>query len=209
MEKQIAEGRLEAVPLEPAREHIVWDGRFQPFHLGHLATATAILGSFGCPLVLAVIESTLHGVDPGQSDPNPNHAKEENPLTFWERLEMIRLVLSVEGLADRVTILGVPRLDFYWPVARTLYPPRRRICITDKDEYERSKAAFWAALGEEVVVLRAEGLPPISGRLVKQAIRAGGDWRQYLHPASWAYFEAVSGPARFGGRTIEKRSETP
>ena len=58
--------------------------------MGHLAAARASLDSFGRSFVIAVIKSTLHEVAPGLSDPDSSLDKEENPFSYWRRLDMIR-----------------------------------------------------------------------------------------------------------------------
>jgi nicotinamide-nucleotide adenylyltransferase len=181
----------------PDALHAVWDGRFQPFHLGHLAVIKAIREHFHVPLAVMIIHSTREEpTNAYTASVNVHHAPERNPLTWWERYHMITTVLRAERLDD-VSVVGIPRPDTHWHIARHFYPTRHFICITDKDDYERSKATFWASLGEEVRVLPAAGLPHISGTMVKERIKRGGDWRSLIHPSIVDYFAAIGAPERF------------
>jgi nicotinamide-nucleotide adenylyltransferase len=181
----------------------VYDGRFQPFHIGHLAVVRSILSLFDCPVALMIIQSsTGQTSDDHAVRANVHHAPERNPLTLWERQQLINRVVAQENLSDRVTVVGIPRPDLFWAIARSFYPPNRFICVTDKDEYERSKAVFWARLGEECQVVPSAGLPHVSATLVKESIREGRSWQELLHPASIKYFEEIAGPERFARSNI-------
>src|SRR5580692_9566895 len=144
---------------DPDQLHAVWDGRFQPFHVGHIAVIRAIVEQFQLPLVVMVIQSSAEpSTSPYTAQVNVHHAMARNPLTLWERYNIIRRTLAAEGLAESVTVLGIPRPDVYWSIAASFYPRRRFICLTDKDEYERAKVTFWATLGEETRVVDTRGL---------------------------------------------------
>ena len=178
--------------------YAVWDGRFQPFHLGHVAVIKAIVTQFDLPLVVMIIQSSEEAPNTDYTaSVNAHHTLDRNPLTLWERYQMVNTVVAAEDLSDRVTVLGIPRPDTYWSIARSSYPQRRFICLTDKDDYERSKAVFWAKLGEETRVVKTEGLPEISGTMVKELIKSDAGWRELLHPSILDYFESIDGPARF------------
>lgn len=178
--------------------HAVWDGRFQPFQLGHVSVIKAILARFDVPLVIFIIQSTVERPDaPYTAQVNVHHSLDRNPLTLWERYEMIHAAIAADFPDRPVTVLGIPRPDVYWDIARNFYPRRRFICITDKDDYERSKARFWTALGERVEVVPVGDLPDVSSTRVKQLIKSNGNWRALLHPATLDYFERINGPARF------------
>ncbi len=183
---------------DPDAVHAVWDGRFQPFHVGHLAVIRAILEQFGCPLVVMIIQSSPEpAANAYTAQVNVHHALARNPLTLWERYELLRLVLSAEGLEGRVSVLGIPRPDMYWPIASRFYPRRRFICLTDKDEYERAKVTFWHALEEETRVVDTRGLPAVSGTRVTEWLKSAAGWRELRPAAARDSCERIGGPERF------------
>jgi cytidyltransferase-like protein len=184
--------------FDPDQLYAVWDGRFQPFHLGHVAVIRAILNHFHLPLVVMIIQSTAESPSNDYvAQVNPHHAPKRNPLTLWERFCMIQDVVRAESWTDRVTALGIPRPDVYWKIASSFYPTRRFICVTDKDEYERSKVSFWHSLGEEVRVVPSANLPMISATKVKQLIKTTDEWSKMMHEVNVDFFAKVKGPERF------------
>jgi nicotinamide mononucleotide adenylyltransferase len=181
----------------------VWDGRFQPFHAGHVAVIRRILERYADPLVVMVIQSTIVASDdPYIQAVNRHHAPERNPLTFWERFQMISAALAAEGWKDRVTVLGILRPDLYWSIIRDFYPPDRYIVLTGKDEYERLKEQFWASLGETTRTINTADLPKVSASQVKASIKRGDGWLEMLHPATRDFFQQIDGVDRFAKARI-------
>jgi nicotinamide-nucleotide adenylyltransferase len=177
--------------------HAVWDGRFQPLHRGHIKVMEAIVEQFDCDLVVMIIQSSEGFVDSYSQEVNRHHRHARNPLTFWERYQLIRLALNPLSIASRVTILGIPRPDLYWEIARSFYPACRFICLTDKDDYEKSKATFWSQLGETTRIVDTSKIPRISATDVKHSLKSGHGWEKYMPEASVEYFKNIDGPARF------------
>ena len=74
-------------------------GRFQPFHLGHLATVKYALRSY----VIIVIGSAQKSHEP------------RNPFTAGERIEMIRdsLQADKEISIDKILLIPVPDIEIH------------------------------------------------------------------------------------------------
>lgn len=71
-------------------------GRFQPFHTGHLYLLKKAF-SLAEELVIAIGSSNVHNND--------------NPLTYEQRVQMLKIVLERENLQDRIKKV-VPSPDF-------------------------------------------------------------------------------------------------
>jgi cytidyltransferase-like protein len=181
----------------------VWDGRFQPLHRGHVAVMERILDRFDAPLVVMVIQSSVvPGGDAYTREADRHHAAARNPLTLWERCQMLDAVVEAEGWRERVRVLGILRPDLFWPQIQPFYPPRRFMILTGKDDYERAKAGFWAGLGETCATLDCAGLPAISASEVKANLRAGTGIESWLHPATHDYFRRIDGIERFRAAAV-------
>ncbi|MGW0286070.1 hypothetical protein ACWDXT_23540 [Streptomyces sp. NPDC003236] len=177
----------------------VWAGRFQPFHMGHLQTLRR-MASMRTPLVVAVIaadEAEGHGAYGRMAA--AAGASSGNPLTVWERTEMINLALATEPWAQSVRTIGAPRPDLDWELTKTFYPRQRVIYLTDRDQFEAAKLHRYKSLGEKVVVVGVKDLPAMSATEVRRRIAAGEDWQSLMHPATIDYFREIGGPARFEG----------
>lgn len=110
---------------------------------------------------------------------------------------MLSAVLKAENLDRQVTVLGIPRPDLYWPIAKSFYPPRRFVCLTTKDDYERAKQEFWRSLSEEFRLVDTSEVPLVSATALKEAIRNGDEWQTMMHPSTVDYFQEIRGPERF------------
>lgn len=184
-------------------EHAVWDGRFQPFHVGHLAVIEAICRQFQRPVVVMVIQSEeVESQDDYVNEVNRHHRAARNPLTLWERYSLITMALANESFGSNVTVIGIPRPDLHWTCARSFYPHNRFICLTGKDEYENRKAGFWRSLGERTRIVDIDGIPRISATEVKQLCKEGRGWERYLPESCIEYFNAIDAPRRFAEAPI-------
>lgn len=183
--------------IKPSSPTAVWDGRFQPLHVGHVAVIQAIIEQFDTDLAVMIIHSTEGERDSYSAEVNRHHRRSRNPLTFWERYNLLRLALQPLPVAERITLLGIPRPDLFWEIASAFYPDRRFICLTGKDAYEKSKEVFWSGLGEETRVIDIRGLPTVSATEFKSALKAGNNWEQFLPPPCHDYFRTIDGPQRF------------
>ena len=175
----------------------VYDGRFQPFHIGHLAFIERIHAETGLPVAVLVIHSTVSTEAVGYSSvANEHHRPEKNPLTVWERVSLINQAIAHEGYDFVSGVLAIPRPDLYWSIAKAFYPPKRVICLSGKDDYERQKEVFWASLGEQTVIINTDGLPTISSTAVKRMMRDGEDWSQLIPVGARNYFAEINGYER-------------
>ncbi len=124
-------------------------GRFQPFHLGHLAALKYILSNHSEAIIAIGSAQHSHTID--------------NPFTLGERIEMIFMTLKYEKLYDRVIITSVPDVEkhYLWVdlviqnspefnvvysnefLTRLLFMERnfevRNIPFFDRDRYEATK----------------------------------------------------------------------
>ncbi|MFJ9833835.1 hypothetical protein ACIRU2_21020 [Streptomyces sp. NPDC101169] len=183
----------------PVTTRAVWAGRFQPFHMGHLHTLQR-MASMRHPLVVAVIAADdTEGRGAFGKMAAAAGASGSNPLTVWERTEMISLALAAEPWARSVRTIGAPRPDLDWSLTTSFYPRPRVIYVTDRDQFEAAKLSRYRSLEEKVVVVGVTDLPEMSATEVRRRIAAGEDWQSLMHPATIDYFKEIDGPARFGG----------
>lgn len=156
-------------------------GRFQPFHLGHLAAVKEILREFD-EAILAIGSSQFsHTFD--------------NPFTAGERIEMIRLALAEDGQdLSRVVTVTVPDIGEHrlW-VARL-------VSMCPRFETAYSNNPFVRLLLEEqgiptrgAVLLNREML---NATRIRTLIAEGGDWKRFVPSSVAEFIEAVHGVER-------------
>jgi nicotinamide-nucleotide adenylyltransferase len=141
-------------------------GRYQPFHLGHLAAVREALES--CERLIIAIGSAQY-----------SHTR-ENPFTAGERLEMIYSALRAEGLYDRtniVPVIDVNRYAVWVSHVRSLVPPFQTI-FTNNPLTQR----LFSESGYEVRQTRIYNKEIYSGSFIREQMINGGDWKQSVHP---------------------------
>jgi len=163
-------------------ENVIWEGRFQPIHLGHVAYVRKLL-EYAKHLLVFVVEnerSSDLGFNPNDL-PVPefteivdaHHAPEKNPLPFWFRYRLVVETLRDEFPDAPIIIWGGRRLDLSWPFSVKTLPPGRIFIIPERDSFEDAKAAAWTKLGEKVMRIDVSTLPKISASLLRERIRSG------------------------------------
>jgi len=157
-------------------------GRFQPFHLEHLKYAMAAW-SLCDHLIVGITnpDPTLTGSE--KVDPNRSRMC-SNPLTFYERLIIIRVSLLEAGIPyDSFDIIPFPvnrpeLIKFYIPENVTHF-------MTIYDDWGRKKREMFKSIGFDVVVLWDKPIEEkkIIGKEIRQAICKGMPWEHWVSPA--------------------------
>ena len=140
-------------------------GRFQPFHLGHLAALR---------FALDAADSVWVGI--GSSN---RPAGASNPFTAAERRDMI--LSSVDGPAsERISIYEIPDVDNHmrWLelIERTV--PPFGLVFTNDDLTQR----LYRSRGDGIRVIRIPFLnrQALSGTRIRAMIRDGQDWQKLV-----------------------------
>ncbi|MFJ8434002.1 hypothetical protein ACIQ9P_22140 [Kitasatospora sp. NPDC094019] len=186
--------------------HLVWEGRFQPIHRGHLAYIGELLRRTAKLTVVVVANET--SAEAGHPSPVPgfsrivdgHHAGERNPWPLWLRHRMVRATVGAafpERVPDIQVLVG-HRLDLDWPLYQQLLPPERVFAVPSRDDFEDAKAAAWTALGERVVRLDVAHLPAVSGTLVRELMAAGRPLDEVLHPVTLGLLGGTAGTGEVG-----------
>ena len=152
-------------------------GRYQPFHLGHLAAVKEALGH--CERLIIAIGSAQY-----------SHTR-ENPFTAGERYEMIFSAVRDEGISERVNIIPVIDVNRYavWVShVRSLVPPFHTI-FTNNPLTQR----LFSESGYEVRQTRIYNKEKYSGSFIREQMINGGDWKHSVPPSVREIID------RFGG----------
>lgn len=157
-------------------------GRFQPFHNEHLEYV--LEAKKRCDFLWIGI--TKYDITPTDSNLLGRHRErpESNPLTFFERVEIIGESLVDAGL-DRRAFGFVPfpieaphRLPNFMPIS---IPCFTTVC----EEWNREKIDVLKGLGYDVIVLYERVLKGVNGSAIRRDIAQGGDaWRSQVPRAA-------------------------
>ena len=154
-------------------------GRFQPFHLGHLAYLS------GAAERSEEVFVGITNPDPARIRPEPSdplrHLPESNPWTYAERLLMVKAAAGELRLdLTRVHVIPFPVNEpELWPA---YVPDRVTQYIRLFSEWGGTKIERMRAAGYEVVVLDEGAEKGVSGADVRAALREGREWEALVPP---------------------------
>ena len=165
-------------------------GRFQPLHNEHLEYVLA--AKERCEFLWVGI--TRFDISAEHLNPLGRHRErpEANPLTYYERVTIIR-----QALMDS----GIPPSEFEFtpfpietPSALSLFLPKHVVCYTTIcEEWNREKIRLLEGEGYKVEVLWERIPKQLQGTDVREAIASGDErWKTMVPPAT------IRGVERFG-----------
>ena len=158
---------------------VLFIGRFQPFHKGHLAMVKRILQDN---------EEVIIGIGSAQY----SHTG-ENPFTAGERFEMIKRALDAEGIRD-YHIVPIPDtlvLSVWVSHVKSLVPAFDAV-VTNSDLVVR----LFREHGLKVLSLPLVSREKYSGTEVRRRMQKGGDWQSLVPPAVASFVEEIDGIER-------------
>ena len=156
-------------------------GRFQPFHNEHLEYLLAAQRQ--CSYLWIGI--TKYDITPTDSNPlgRPRERPANNPLTFFERINIIDEALVEAGI-DRKTFGFVPfpietphRLPDFMPIS---IPCLTTIC----EQWNQEKIGVLRGLGYNVQVLYEREKKGVSGSTIRRQILTGDDGWKAMVPGA-------------------------
>ncbi len=158
----------------PKGKKVVFVGRFQPLHNGHLEAIRWILKQVG---EVSIVIGSMQ-----------EYGQINNPLDFKERKEIVEMALKVAGIKN-YKIFGLP--DFFNDAAWT----QKMLEITGLKAGETVLVSLndWAKSCAEKIGIEAADQPVFCGNLsatqVRQTIFAGADWKNLVPPAVFDYLQ--------------------
>lgn len=187
-------GRESAAALDAsAYQSVIWEGRFQPIHMGHVRYVERLLGFARDVWIFVVANEASNDVlHPGEKSLVPeftrevdrHHGREKNPLPFWLRYQLVVETLRAEFADAPITVWGGRRLDLAWPLYASSLPPHRVFATPKRDAFEDVKAAAWRQLGEKVVRVDVADLPSVSATQLRALLTQGLSTEGLLHPVT-------------------------
>ncbi len=164
-------------------KRILFIGRFQPLHLGHLSVIKNIINSCD-ELVIAI----------GSAE---NSYEKINPFTANERFEMILLALKSEKIPlEKVHIIPIRDIgnDKEWVNhVKKLCPNFQTVCIGMNKGYEYIKKLFE---NSKVPVKVFTNILDIESSMIRKKIINNDNWEEYIHPIVVEYIISINGIER-------------
>lgn len=153
---------------------IIYTGRFQPFHNGHLWLVHTLAKKYPEEIIcLAVVKDVpITHEDAFDSVANFQLVSKRNPFNCKITLRLIEQVLKDEQL-DNVVVTLLPRPSVEtWTIINSLFDCERTWVFTHNnlvvDEWEEKKCAFFQERGERIKRIDIE--KKIEGKDIRNAI---------------------------------------
>ena len=172
---------------------LAFTGRFQPFHVDHLAMARlAFDRAFRVVFGVTNPDPTEHAAHPASPH---RHLASANPFSYAQRASLIAASLRADGIVEsRFCILPFP-LDepARWP---GLLPPGTPQLVRVFSEWEREKSRRFAAAGYPPVILQGDLGSRISATDIRRCLHSGEPWQHWVPPGArellreWVRWEA-------------------
>jgi len=157
-------------------------GRFQPVHNGHIHAIRHILSNHENVIIAVGSSLTSH--------------EKDNPFTFGERLQMLRLALDEAGVdVKKYVITGVPdvpNMHFLWVRLVEAMSPPFEIVYTNQPFTRR----LFAEAGYEVKPIPYLEREKYSGIEIRRRILSGEDWSQLVPVRVFEYIKSIQGVER-------------
>ena len=157
-------------------------GRFQLLHLDHLEYI--LMARSRCRhLIIGITSYNIHELVKMAEAPH-RFSSYNNPLTYYERTEMITLALIEAGI-DRSTFSFSP-FPIETPEILPDFIPISFPCFTTiREEWNRKKIKRLQDIGYEVIILKEELHKEIEGTKVRQMIMNNDDsWKKLVPNAT-------------------------
>lgn len=172
--------------IQPGSVH----GRFQPLHKGHLEYITAALErcDFLYVGITQPIHTRLNQVD--SADAEHRARPENNPLTYFERQEILTATLKEAGVPPaRYAVIPFP-IETPSDLLEFL-PTSIRIFTTTYDDWNKEKINVLKSVGYEVENLWTRQAKEFSGHDIRARMKSGDDtWADSVPDAAVALLEA-------------------
>ena len=167
-------------------------GRFQPFHLGHLATIKFALKSVG-QLVIVV----------GSAD--KSHEL-RNPFTAGERIEMIKSSLDTDNEIEisRILIIPVPDINVHalWASQINLLVPKYEIVFSN----DPLTSILFRERGTRVVGARLYNRKLFSATEIRSRIVRDASWKRLVTTGTLRVINEIEGIKRIKAISARKKA---
>jgi nicotinamide-nucleotide adenylyltransferase len=157
-------------------------GRFQPFHLGHMAAIK---------FALNYVEQLVVVIGSAQKSHEIRH-----PFTAGERIQMINSSLNADNEVNtrRILLIPIPDVDIHsmWTHQIDVLVPRYSVVFTN-DSFTR---LLFKERGIKVIQPKLCRREELSATEIRSRIANSGDWKRLVTPQTTKVIESISGVQR-------------
>lgn len=176
--------------------NLIFTGRFQPLHNGHIMMLRAIKKAYPDDLlIICIVRKTHKKLEPETKTTfykksEIKQSEVNNPLPNWERFMLMKTAIENDDLLKKNTvILFRERPDINWEKS-IIDLPNDRIFILpsiQKDEFDAEKLSFYKNLSEHIEMITAERTT-YSATDIRTALKSGDCDLSFMPKSCRDYF---------------------
>lgn len=170
---------------------VLFPGRFQPFHKGHLHAIEQLLGEY---------DEVIVGIGSAQEGYTC-----KNPFTAGERWEMIHRVVIARGLLGRVWMIPIPDLNM--PLTWTAYVLSLSPRVDAVASGNPQTLYLFEWIGSRTKKIQLVDPSRYHGTRIRNLMVTGSDeWRELLPPEVVEYIDEIRGVERVRRLCLDEHS---
>lgn len=178
--------------------NLVFTGRFQPLHSGHIEMLRAIKEQYPDDLlIICIVRNTSREVKPEIDNAfnvisRQKQKKNNNPLPNWERYMLLKLAVENDDVLKRNTaIIFRERADISWKKSVADLPDDRIFILPSekRDEFDIQKHKFYRDINERVKTV-SYGKKHVSATDIRNKLYSGDYDLSFLPFACVDYFKS-------------------
>lgn len=177
-------------------KNLIFTGRFQPLHNGHIMMLHAIKEAYPDDLlIICIVRKSGYELKPKTKTSffeksEIKQREENNPLPNWERFMLLKTAIeNDEVLKNNTVILFRERPDIDWEKS-VIDLPKDRVFIlpsVQKDEFDAEKFAFYKSIGERIETISTESVV-YSATDIRYALKTGSNDLSFMPKSCRNYF---------------------
>lgn len=154
---------------------IIYTGRFQPIHNGHLSLIQQLRKEYPSETLCVAVIKDIPLEEKSEFDRTVDGmlSQDRNPFNTEITLSLIDNVLKAEGIDNTIVTLMPRASSATWGIVNALFDCERIWIFTknqiSRDDWEDKKAFFYKSMGDKVIRVPIE--KTVEGSLIRQAIK--------------------------------------
>ena len=178
--------------------NLVFTGRFQPLHLGHINTLKNIKHMFPNDLlIICIIRNTIKEEIPLENNSFYQLSKDKqqsvnNPLPNWNRYMLLKLAIDADKeLSNNTIILFRDRSDIDWEKSIKDLPDERVFLLPsyNKESFDQEKLKYYQSKNEKIEFIQGSKDGFMSATDIRNQLKNGNYNLEFLPDVCKEYFK--------------------